>query len=302
MCQKGVERFLPQRTQRRSCYELACSGIRVISNEGWRTFIVKARHYFRRRSALRGRDSMTCVIEDTGLFTPTMPRISDIANREFIANAFISGDGIEIGALHQPLRIPSGTRVKYVDKFPEEVLKKHYPELDSLPLVHVDIIDDGEILSRIGDSTQDFVIANHFLEHCRDPIGAIGNMLRVLKKDGVLYMAVPDKRFTFDAPRPTTSLQHLLEDHKDHGENSKRQAYEEWAKTFKELNHTADIAAETARLMYIDYSIHFHVWTQKEILELISSLEKYIDYRFELEFFTKIGIEVVVILRKNMNE
>ena len=283
MRQKAIERLLPQGTRRRSYYELVHSGVRVISNEGWMSFIVKTWNWFGRGNAL-----------------PITPRVSDIASREFIANAFISGDGIEIGALHQPLRLPPGTTVKYVDKFPVDVLRKHYPELDSLPLVHVDIIDDGEVLSKIGDSTQDFVIANHFLEHCRDPIGAIGNMLRTLRNGGVLYMAIPDKRFTFDAPRPVTPLQHLLKDHQDRGENSKRQAFEEWVRALQKTDHPAEIAAETARLMDIDYSIHYHAWTQAEILELISTLKKDTSYGFELELFVKVGIEVVVVVRKSM--
>ena len=37
-------------------------------------------------------------------------------------------------------------------------------------------MDDGERLATIADATQDFVIANHFLEHCQDPLGALGNM------------------------------------------------------------------------------------------------------------------------------
>lgn len=45
-------------------------------------------------------------------------------------------------------------------------LREHYSELSSLDLVIVDIICDGEKLEKIENDSQDFVIANHFFEHC----------------------------------------------------------------------------------------------------------------------------------------
>ena len=44
------------------------------------------------------------------------------------------------------------------------------------PFVPVGCIDDGERLGKIADASQDFVIANHFLEHCQDPILALLNI------------------------------------------------------------------------------------------------------------------------------
>ena len=61
-----------------------------------------------------------------------------------------------------------------------------------------------ESLATIPDGSQDFVIADHFIEHCQDPISALTIHFRVLKTGGILYMAVPDKRFTFDKDRPVT--------------------------------------------------------------------------------------------------
>ncbi len=84
-------------------------------------------------------------------------------------------------------------------------LLAHYPELIGQPLQAPDMIDDGETLSTIDSASQDFVIANHFLEHCENPIQTLRNFLRVLKDGGILYMAVPDKRFTFDVDRPVTT-------------------------------------------------------------------------------------------------
>jgi predicted SAM-dependent methyltransferase len=89
-------------------------------------------------------------------------------------------------------------------------LRRQYKELDSKELVEVDIVDNGEALSSIENGMVDFVVANHLIEHCEDPIGALSNWLRATRKGGIVYMAVPDKRFCFDHKRPLTEFDHLL--------------------------------------------------------------------------------------------
>ena len=123
------------------------------------------------------------------------------ARREF-AERFLAGEGLEIGALHLPLRTPAGARVRYVDRMSVEDLRAEYAELEDWKLTPVDVIDNGELLSTIPESSQDFIIANHFLEHCEDPIRTIETHLGKLRPGGVLFYAVPDKRYTFDSRRP----------------------------------------------------------------------------------------------------
>ena len=62
--------------------------------------------------------------------------------RKALAKRFIRGCGIEIGALHNPLWVPPGSRVIYVDRMDENDLRRHYPELNDFPLVKVNIVDD----------------------------------------------------------------------------------------------------------------------------------------------------------------
>jgi len=223
-------------------------------------------------------------------------------DRTSIARLYIAGNGIEIGALHSPLKVPSGATVKYVDRLPLSGLRKHYPELGSKELVNVDIVDDGELLKTVDDASQDFVIANHVLEHCQDPIRALCNMFRVLRHNGILYLAMPDKRFTVDVDRPVTRLQHLLEDFKDGGASSKRAAFEEWVRYVKKAKNNAEAERQVNKLMRDGYSIHYHAWTQVEMLELILALKEQISLKFEVELFHKFvrpyGTEVIVILRK----
>ena len=133
-------------------------------------------------------------------------------DRVTIARTYLRGNGIEIGALNAPLQLPLKARARYVDRLPVEELRRHYPELAAWKLVDVDVVDDGERLEKIEDGSQSFVTANHFLEHCQNPILALENMLRVVREGGIVYLAVPDKRYTFDRDRPVTSFEHLKRD------------------------------------------------------------------------------------------
>lgn len=227
-------------------------------------------------------------------------------DRKTVANYYLKGQGIEVGALHNPLQTPEVAHVQYVDRLTVDELRSHYPELAEVPLVEIDIVDDGERLNSIPDASQDFVVANHFIEHCQDPIRTLQMMLRVLKPGGILYLGIPDKRYTFDKDRPVTTTDHLLQDYYEGPGQSKRQHFQEFSK-FCWLGYTNDsediddakIEEAADRFIEQDYSIHFHVWTQTEILELLVTLKKTLDFGFEVELFLKKQDEMILILRKD---
>jgi GT2 family glycosyltransferase/SAM-dependent methyltransferase len=216
--------------------------------------------------------------------------------RAWMAALYLEGDGIEIGALHSPMQVPATARVRYVDRMPVAELRQQYPELDGHTLVEPDIIADGERLESIGDGSQDFVIASHFLEHCQDPIGAITHMLRVTRGNGIVFLGIPDKRYTFDRHRPVTTFAHLLDDHTNGPHLSKQAHFEEWATLAEDENIQGRSAEE---LIDIDYSIHFHVWTQAELLEFFSRLVTDLHLAFDVEAVLKNAIELIVVLRKH---
>ncbi len=68
-------------------------------------------------------------------------------------------------------------------------------------------------LGRVKDGKYSFVICCHVLEHVANPLKAIGEFLRVLKKQGLLLIVVPDKAHTFDHWRKYTSFEHMLSDY-----------------------------------------------------------------------------------------
>jgi SAM-dependent methyltransferase len=220
-----------------------------------------------------------------------------VAARTRIANRYLSGEGIEIGALHNPLPVPVSARVRYVDRLPVSELRAHYPELEHEPLVQVDLLDDGERLATIPDSTLDFVVANHFLEHTQDPVGTLLNAFRVLRPGGILYLAVPDKRHTFDRDRPVTPLDHVLRDFDEGAQVSRRDHFEEWARLVERVPED-EVPRRAEQLMDRDYSIHYHVWTQQEMLELLTATRERINVQFDVELVEQIKHEVVFVLRK----
>jgi SAM-dependent methyltransferase len=216
---------------------------------------------------------------------------------------FVAGNGIEVGALHRPLPVSERAHVTYVDRMSRADLLKHYPELgEGVP--EPDVVDDGERLTKFADDSQDFVIANHFIEHCEDPIGTLKSFARVIKPGGVLYLGVPDKRYNFDIERPLTTKEHLFNDHEKGPRVSRIDHYLEYAKfVSKALPKDLDAIAKT--LEERSYSIHFHVWTLHTFLEfLLAAVGRY-DLPLEIELTTKNLLtpdageyELIVILRK----
>jgi SAM-dependent methyltransferase len=222
------------------------------------------------------------------------------ARAEFAAR-YLFGEGLEIGPLHLPLKMPAQARVRYVDRMPVERLRKEYPELAGWDLTPVDVIDDGERLATIAPESQDFIVANHFLEHCEDPIGAIETHLGKLKPGGVLFYAVPDKRYTFDFRRPAVSLEHMVADHEEGPEGSRREHYEEWSRLVlvEEGESEERMLARARELEDAGYSIHMHAWTQAEFLAMVLECRRRFGDVFDIEAAARQGIEFVVVLRKH---
>lgn len=194
--------------------------------------------------------------------------------REDLARRYLHGEGIEIGALTSPLRVPPGVIVHHVDRMSRaDLIEQEGPALvaagnDPTNIPEISAIDDAAHLSSFADQTLDFVIANHVLEHLEDPIGALINMLRVIRPGGVLLLTLPDPRYTFDARRPITTVEHALDDHANGPQISRQTHYEEWARLIEGLPDAA-IEERVADFARTDARHHFHVWRLRNFLALL---------------------------------
>ena len=221
--------------------------------------------------------------------------------RKHFSYQYLRGKGLEIGALHKALPTRSTVEVRYVDRLSADDLRAQYPELKDLPIIDPDIVDNGETLETVEDESQDFIIANHFIEHCQDPIATIKNHLKKLRSGGILYYTIPHRDNTFDSNRPLTSVEHVVKDYKEGAEVSHIEHFKEFARLTKGVD-PSELEAEVRSLMEKDYSIHFHVWTPKTFKELLEHMRTELNFPFEILEVAEWKYskqEFVVILKPN---
>jgi SAM-dependent methyltransferase len=225
------------------------------------------------------------------------PGTYEVMVRKELAAKFLHGRGLEVGALQRRLAVPQSCVVTYVDRMPLPDLLAHYPELRGQPIQPPDLIDDGETLLTVASESQDFVIANHFLEHCENPIQTLINLGRVLRNGGVLFMAVPDKRFTFDFDRPVTRFADLADACHQQRRCNRDALYLEWAALVQRAQ-PADAGPLAQKLADEHYSIHFNVWSLPDLLEFVARSQTDFGVPFRLDWVVSSENEVILILRK----
>ena len=186
------------------------------------------------------------------------------ATRDDLAFRYLHGEGIEIGALYRPQRVPADARVRHVDHAPHDELQRIYPGHDWIQAP--DVVDEAERLDKFGDESLDFVIANHVLEHIEDPVAGLNTFLRVLRPGGILFITLPDPRYSFDGRRDRTTVEHVLRDHDEGPEVSRQQHYAEWSQYIDGNKTPEEYAAEDARH-------HFHVWELQTLVALLLALD-----------------------------
>lgn len=220
--------------------------------------------------------------------------------------------GLEIGALHCPLPLPPGTRARYVDRHTVQALRQLRADAGEA-LVAPDLLADGFALDCIAAASQDFIVANHVLEHAADALGTLENWLRALRSGGVLFVAVPRGERCADRGRAVTTVGHFLEDSRlvaagdadamrardrVHVEEHlaiaapalARERGEPWQPPQGEARER-----EIARLLGADSSqIHHHVFTQDSLAALLGLLGD----RVRIERVARSSVEIVGIVRK----
>lgn len=135
--------------------------------------------------------------------------------------------GVEIGPFFSPIAPKAdGWKTTVIDYQDGEGLRKtarNHSDRGIRSKVNVvedvDIVWHGQPLDKVtlkrNPEGYDFVIASHVIEHTPDILGFLQQCSRLLKRDGIVSLAVPDMRKCFDLLKSPTSIREILAAHRE---------------------------------------------------------------------------------------
>jgi SAM-dependent methyltransferase len=130
-----------------------------------------------------------------------------------LAHKYCVGKGLEIGgSAHNPFGLDA-LNVDFSDSM-ETRFKKKEIEICGKALP-VDVVACGDDIP-LPDESQDFVVSSHVIEHFPNPMKALAEWDRLIKPGGIIFIIAPHKERTFDKDKENTSLEHIVEDYKNH--------------------------------------------------------------------------------------
>jgi len=195
--------------------------------------------------------------------------------RDFLANQ-LNGRGVEFGAASRPFPCPLQCQVEYADYFDHAAPSSPYYNNNSYTdeKVKATYITGIEDMKGIEESSLDFIIACHVIEHVRNPLLAIETAWNKLKPKGKLVLLVPHRDLTFDAGRDLTTLDHLILDYK-------RPLKERDFLHFVEFYEKAFVSSNpfekaVSAFNSINSDIHYHTWNEESFLTMIQYFSNHI--------------------------
>jgi SAM-dependent methyltransferase len=193
------------------------------------------------------------------------------------------GKGIEIGPGCHPLALgPAARSIEYVDRFDRAGFVSVFPEcqaeMEGFPsrVTLMDVTRES-LVERWKAGSLDFVVLNHVLEHIVDPIRLLKEVHGVLREGGILYLAVPDKRFMFDRFRRRTRLSELIHRHHERWAEPSDEMIVEFIEQAEQLDRPLDLKLPADARRVADHrrrSIHANVWVVEDLLELFGYLSR----------------------------
>jgi SAM-dependent methyltransferase len=129
----------------------------------------------------------------------------------------LAGLGLEIGAGYGPLAAGQpGLNVRSLDHLDQAGLIEKYAR-QGAPTDHIGPVDyvwSGQRYAElVGETRFDWIVASHVIEHVPDLVGFLNQCAEILTPEGVLTLAVPDRRYSFDYYRPESGLRELIDAH-----------------------------------------------------------------------------------------
>lgn len=129
-----------------------------------------------------------------------------------------SGRGLEIGPSHAPV-FPraGGYDIEILDYAPASELRRRFASLgvDVEAIEEVDHVSDGRSIHDVigKEHCFDYIFSSHVIEHVPDFVAYFQSCERLLKDGGTAVLAIPDKRYIFDAYHFPTTTGEILEAH-----------------------------------------------------------------------------------------
>ncbi|KAF5046682.1 hypothetical protein DSECCO2_468270 [anaerobic digester metagenome] len=129
-------------------------------------------------------------------------------NRRFFINKHCCFDNyqiLEFGPLDAPTFMKHEARIYYADYFShDELIKKHKGKRNPEHIVQPDFLLANRTLSEAIEIRPDLVIANHMIEHLPNPIKWFRQLQDVSHGETLIFLSIPDKRYTFDFFKPVS--------------------------------------------------------------------------------------------------
>ncbi|MGD9663259.1 MAG: class I SAM-dependent methyltransferase [Porticoccaceae bacterium] len=130
----------------------------------------------------------------------------------------------EIGAQARPTLLKTEASIHYLSYETQEEAKSVFADDSAMQaqVPETDILVRSDDYSQYTDMTFDCVIANHVIEHVDDIISWLQSISLLLKDDGIVFLAIPDKKYSQDKYRTNTTATHLIADYYLDGGKSER--------------------------------------------------------------------------------
>lgn len=108
---------------------------------------------------------------------------------------------LEVGALNTPTIRPGECATSFLDWFSTEELQNRHadnPAVSVDDIAAIDFVVKSRDFARMVTEPVDLAIANHVIEHVPDPIHWLDQLRQCVKPGGLLFLSIPDRRYTFD--------------------------------------------------------------------------------------------------------
>lgn len=200
------------------------------------------------------------------------------AIRNSFAAYYLTGEGFEIGAQQSPLQCKKSKRIQYIDYLSRNESAEKY-NLNPKDCVEVDILADANDLSHLPQNAASFIIANHVLEHCPDPIGTLTGWLHLLQQDGVLYLTLPHYTSNeFDFEKHPASLEHLIKDSRENqkGVDITREHIFEHIHLIDEIDpsESARVESRYREIIKSGLHTHYHVFDHNTVIDMLHHIHR----------------------------